>query len=392
MRGGELLGRRFDITLEAAAAGALAGLRVVVVIAALGLLSAAVDPDELLRLFRRISYRSALTASLATRLVPVLARDASRMSDAARCRPQPPGRLALLRAALTGALDRAVDVAAALEVRGYALAGRPRRRRRPWSRHDLRVAAAAAGIAGLALAAALLDVGAVTLYPTLTIATGPAELALCLALPAAGRRALRRASRAAGGGPWLSRWSAPSVSATATPRPAQPALREVSLTVEPGTFTVLAGLSGSGKSTLLRALCGLVPHFHGGDASGRWRSGGMDVRTHGPGELASVCGTVFQDPETQVVMGGRAGRARAAARAPGRARRRDRPRGGGDGAGAGGRRTCWSVGPRRSQAASCSAWRSPPPWCTGRGCSCSTSPPRSSTRWRATSWCGCCGG
>ena len=30
----------------------------------------------------------------------------------------------------------------------------------------------------------------------------------------------------------------------------------------------------------------------------------MDVRTHGPGELAAVCGTVFQEPETQVVMGG----------------------------------------------------------------------------------------
>jgi energy-coupling factor transport system permease protein len=183
VRGGELLGRRFDITLEATAAGALAGLRVVVVIAALGLLSAAVDPDELLRLFRRISYRSALTAGLATRLVPVLARDASRMSDAARCRPRPPGRLALVRAALAGALDRAVDVAAALEVRGYALAGPPPRRRRPWSRHDLRVTAAAAGIAGLSLAAALAGAGSVDPYPRLDLATGPLELGLCIALP-----------------------------------------------------------------------------------------------------------------------------------------------------------------------------------------------------------------
>ena len=40
-------------------------------------MSAAVDPDELLKALRRISYRSALTASLATRLVPVLARDAA---------------------------------------------------------------------------------------------------------------------------------------------------------------------------------------------------------------------------------------------------------------------------------------------------------------------------
>jgi energy-coupling factor transport system ATP-binding protein len=82
------------------------------------------------------------------------------------------------------------------------------------------------------------------------------------------------------------------------------ALREISLTVEPGTFTVVAGASGSGKSTLLRALCGLVPHFHGGAASGALEVGGMDVRAHGPGELAAVCGTVLQDPETQVVMGG----------------------------------------------------------------------------------------
>jgi energy-coupling factor transporter ATP-binding protein EcfA2 len=84
----------------------------------------------------------------------------------------------------------------------------------------------------------------------------------------------------------------------------RPALEEVSLELEPGTFTVLAGVSGCGKSTLLRALCGLVPHFHGGRAAGELAVGGMDVREHGPGELAAVCGTVFQDPETQVVMSG----------------------------------------------------------------------------------------
>ena len=67
---------------------------------------------------------------------------------------------------------------------------------------------------------------------------------------------------------------------------------------------MLAGVSGSGKSTLLRALCGLVPHFHGGEATGELSVGGLDVRDHGPGELAAVCGTVFQEPETQIVMGG----------------------------------------------------------------------------------------
>ena len=163
-------------------AGALAGVRVVVIIVALWLMSVAVDPDALLRLFRRISYRSALTASLATRLVPVLARDASRMSEAARCRPQPVGRLAVARSALAGALDRSVDLAAALELRGYALAGRPARRHVPWSRHDLRLAAAGAAIVLVAVAGRMAGVAEVEAYPRLSLELGAPELALGAAI------------------------------------------------------------------------------------------------------------------------------------------------------------------------------------------------------------------
>jgi energy-coupling factor transport system permease protein len=203
IRGGEVLGRRFDITLEALAAGAFAGLRIAVLIAAFGLLSACVDPDDLLRLFRRVSYRSALTASLATRLVPVLARDALRMGDAARCRPQRPGRLAVTRAAVAGALERAVDVAAALEVRGYSRPGRPARgSRAPWSRHDMRVAAAAVFAAAVGVGAKLAGAGDVEAYPRLDVAAGPAEAAVCAALlaaaaaPFAGRAARMGVARA----------------------------------------------------------------------------------------------------------------------------------------------------------------------------------------------------
>ena len=88
------------------------------------------------------------------------------------------------------------------------------------------------------------------------------------------------------------------------PESSAPALRGIDLELEPGSFTVVAGESGSGKSTLLRAACGLVPHFHGGEVEGELTVGGLDVHDHGPGDLASVCGTVLQEPETQVVMGG----------------------------------------------------------------------------------------
>jgi energy-coupling factor transport system permease protein len=183
-RGGSFLGRRWDVTLEALIYGAVAALRVLDVVLAFALLSAAVDPDELLRALRRISYRSALTAALTTRLVPVLARDASRKSEAARCRPEPPGRAAVARAAVAGSLERAVELAAALEVRGYSRARRPRVARRPWSRHDLRVLASALAIALLAPVARLAGAGGFQAYPTTHVSAGPAEAALAVAFVA----------------------------------------------------------------------------------------------------------------------------------------------------------------------------------------------------------------
>jgi energy-coupling factor transporter ATP-binding protein EcfA2 len=85
------------------------------------------------------------------------------------------------------------------------------------------------------------------------------------------------------------------------PGSAQPALRGIDLSLGAGEFALLAGRSASGKSTLLRAACGLVPHFHGGEVSGRVEVAGVDTSEHGPGELAAAVGYVSQDPETQVV-------------------------------------------------------------------------------------------
>ncbi|MFL5902122.1 MAG: ABC transporter ATP-binding protein [Solirubrobacterales bacterium] len=87
----------------------------------------------------------------------------------------------------------------------------------------------------------------------------------------------------------------------AYPNASEPALRDVSLRLDPGELVLLAGRSACGKSTLLRAACGLVPHFHGGEIEGRVEVTGIDAIANGPGELATAVGYVAQDPETQVV-------------------------------------------------------------------------------------------
>jgi energy-coupling factor transport system permease protein len=178
-----------DITLEATAYGAILGLRAVALILCGLLYTLAVDPDEVLRLFRRISFRSALSATLATRMVPILVRDGRRLAEAQRCRPgPPPSRLTLMRAACTGVLDRALDVAAALEVRGVAArppARRPPAYRAPYSRHDLAFGSAAVAVLAASVAARVSSGAAFSAYPVLRIAAGPGALLFAAGLLAA---------------------------------------------------------------------------------------------------------------------------------------------------------------------------------------------------------------
>jgi energy-coupling factor transport system permease protein len=186
-----------DITLEAIVFGAVAGLRVLVVVLAFALYSAVVDPDRVLRALHRIAPRSALTASLATRMIPLLARDAERMREAYALRADAvpaSGRRARLgragtmtRALAAGALERAMDAAASLEVRGYG-ARKPRvravRPRLPWSRDDRAFALAAAALIAIPLALRLAGAGWFDPYPQLRADDGAAVFAVAFILPA----------------------------------------------------------------------------------------------------------------------------------------------------------------------------------------------------------------
>ncbi len=180
-----------NLTLEALVYGAVFALRLLVVGLACLLAVCAADPDELLGSCRRLSPRVALSATVALRLVPVLAADAGRLAEAQRCRPGAGGRkpstrerLAVLRATVAGALERSLDVAAVLEMRGY-----PSPRRAPGghggrSRHDLAFAASAAAIALLAIGCSLAGAAPFDPYPLVSAPLNATVIVLALVLPA----------------------------------------------------------------------------------------------------------------------------------------------------------------------------------------------------------------
>ncbi|HEY4996670.1 MAG TPA: energy-coupling factor transporter transmembrane component T [Solirubrobacteraceae bacterium] len=174
-----------NLTVEAVLYGLDFALRLLIVTLACLLVFCAADPDELLFAVRRVSPRSALTAALATRLLPVLGADARRLAEAQRSRPDGGaggvrGRLAILRATVGGALDRSLDVAAVLELRGYGARGRGPAARRPLSRHDLAFAASGAAILALALIGALGSLAPFHTYPLISLPLSAGWIVLSL--------------------------------------------------------------------------------------------------------------------------------------------------------------------------------------------------------------------
>lgn len=193
-RGETILARGFDlpvlgqidVTAEALAEGGVLALRIGVVFAAFAVHSACVDPDRMLRLLRPVARHSALTATLITRLVPLAAGDLARLRAAQSLRgpaAAPVTRAALVRRLVAGTLDRAVDVAATLELRGYARGVARRGAPGPRSRHSWRFGLSAGAIAVLGVVAAIAGWGSFDAYPRILLDANPATLALAALLP-----------------------------------------------------------------------------------------------------------------------------------------------------------------------------------------------------------------
>ncbi|MDX6398684.1 MAG: energy-coupling factor transport system permease protein [Gaiellaceae bacterium] len=128
-----------DVTTTELSEAALNGLR----LTALGLAFAAyallLDHDRLVSA-AGFARRSALAVALATRLVPSLERDAAGLAESVRGRgvrlEGARGYATLLSPLVAGSLERATNLAEAMEARGFGRPGTTRAPRPPWGLRD----------------------------------------------------------------------------------------------------------------------------------------------------------------------------------------------------------------------------------------------------------------
>jgi energy-coupling factor transporter transmembrane protein EcfT len=135
-----------DVTSEELWGAGLTALRFAAVGLAFAVYALLLDHDRLLA--AATARRSVLGAALATRLVPTLERDARGLVEALRGRGIEPsglrGHAALLSPLLAGSLERGLNLAEAMEARGFGRPGRTRMPQPRWRTRDF--AAAALGV------------------------------------------------------------------------------------------------------------------------------------------------------------------------------------------------------------------------------------------------------
>jgi energy-coupling factor transport system permease protein len=144
---------RLDVTTEELRNGLFQGLRLGAVGLAFAVYALLLDHDRLLAA-AGWARRSTVAVALATRLVPLLERDARDLRIALRGRGVELGAVRQLSPLLAGSLERGLNLAEAMEARGYGRAGRTRAPRPPWTLVDR---------LGLVVAVAAVVVGALWL-------------------------------------------------------------------------------------------------------------------------------------------------------------------------------------------------------------------------------------
>ncbi len=172
------------ITLEAIISGIGNSLRLLSTISAFSILTLTIHPDDFMQamLKLKLPYRSVLVTSLSTRFVPVLAADAERIAEVQRSRGLDSGKggpwsrirgsQAVIIPLLSNSLDRCVQVAEAMEARGFG-SGKPGSEFKPLRLQPVDVAALCliAAALGLGIAMRVQGQGAFRYFPT---AGGPA--------------------------------------------------------------------------------------------------------------------------------------------------------------------------------------------------------------------------
>jgi energy-coupling factor transport system permease protein len=134
-----------DVSTEELRNGLFQGLRLGAVGLAFAVYALSIDHDRLLAA-AGWARRSTVAVALATRLVPLLERDARDLRLALRGRDVELGPIRQLSPLLAGSLERGLNLAEAMEARGYGRTARTRAPRPPWTLLDRTALAAAAAI------------------------------------------------------------------------------------------------------------------------------------------------------------------------------------------------------------------------------------------------------
>lgn len=78
-------------------------------------------------------------------------------------------------------------------------------------------------------------------------------------------------------------------------------LKDINLTIEKGSFTVIAGPGGAGKTTLCKAMASIVPHYYGGRYAGDVEVLGQSTKGQRVSDLSMRVGLMLDDYESQLV-------------------------------------------------------------------------------------------